>query len=118
VAPSIEYPVKDGETFNVPQDDNITICCSATGYPAPSLRWIRQGAELDDRRFFIVEEEEEYSVKTNITRVTFSLVITNASRDDIDQYICIAKNFLDDNVTRTINVFVQCTYVENDIIVP
>ena len=109
VAPSIEHPVNDGDTFLVPQDDSITINCSATGYPTPSLQWIRQGAELDDdERFSVVEGQEEFSVITNITRVTIYLVITNASRDDIDQYICIAKNLLDD-VNRTITVFVQCT---------
>ncbi|XP_065913065.1 hemicentin-1-like isoform X2 [Dysidea avara] len=107
VAPSIEHPVNDGDTFLVPQDDNITIKCSATGYPSPSLQWIRQGAELDDdERFSVVEGQEEFSVITNITRVTIYLVITSASRDDIDQYICIAKNLLDD-VNRTITVFVQ-----------
>ena len=111
MAPFIEHPVNDRDLFFVPQDDNITIPCSATGYPAPSLRWIRLGAELDQQRFFVVEEEERYSLKNNITRVAISLVITNASRNDIDQYICIAKNFLDDNVTRTINLRVQCTYI-------
>ena len=108
----IEHPIYDGQTFNVPQDDSITIYCTATGYPTPSLPWAgKDGAELNNERFSVRDGPVKYSVSTNLTRVTISLIITNASRDDIGQYMCIAKNFLDDNVNRTFNVFVQCMYV-------
>jgi len=107
--PYIDYPVHDGDTFKVPQDNNITINCSATGYPPPSLHWMRQGAEFDDERFSVHQEPVEYSVITNITRVTISLVIINASRDDINQYICAAENFLG-KVSRRIQLMVQCMF--------
>ena len=114
VAPFIYYPINDGDTFKVPQDDNITINCSAIGFPPPSLHWMRQGAELNDERFSVHEGLVEYSVITNITRVTVSLVITNASRDDIDQYTCTAENFLS-KFNRSINLYVQCKLlIENE----
>ena len=109
VAPFIYYPINDGDTFKVPQDDNITINCSAVGFPPPSLHWMRQGAVLDDERVSVHDGPVEYSVITNITRVTVSLVITNASRDDIDQYICTAENFLG-KVSRIFQLIVQCMF--------
>ena len=90
----------------VPENDNITMNCSATGYPPPSLQWTRNGLELTDERFTINDIPCSSDCLVD-ARVTSSLMITNASRSDIDMYTCTAMNILGE-VNASLNLTVQC----------
>ena len=79
--------------YFVPENDNITINCSATGYPPPSLQWTRNGTRLSDERFTITNIPCSSDCLVD-ARVTSSLMITNASMSDIDMYTCTAMNIL------------------------
>ena len=92
--------------FFVPENDNITINCSVTGYPPPSLEWTRNGMKLNDERFAINFIPCSSDCLAN-ARVVSSLMITNASRSDIDMYTCTAMNILG-KVNASLQLTVQC----------
>ena len=105
VPPRIIDPFDASEVF-VPENDNITINCSATGYPPPSLQWTRNGMELTDERFTIKDIPCSSDCLVD-ARVTSSLIITNASMSDIDMYTCTAVNILG-KVNASLQLTVQC----------
>ena len=82
------------------EGDNVTFTCNATGNPAPTFRWTKNG-----------------SVLTTGSRIRLSsdgkqLTLTNVTREDSGQYVCEATN----NVTTvasdsaTLNVKCKITY--------
>ena len=90
----------------VPENANITINCSATGYPPPSLQWTRNGTRLSDERFTITNIPCSSDCLVD-ARVTSSLMITNASMSDIDMYTCTAMNILGKE-NANLQLIVQC----------
>ena len=92
--------------YFVPENDNIAINCSATGYPPPSLQWTRNGMDLNDERFTIINIPCSSDCLVD-DRVTCSLMITNASMSDIDMYTCTAMNILG-KVDASLQLTVQC----------
>ena len=92
--------------YFVPENDDITINCSATGSPPPSLQWTRNGTRLSDERFTIINIPCSSDCLVD-ARVTSSLMITNASMSDIDMYTCTAMNILG-KVDASLQLMVQC----------
>ena len=92
--------------YFVPENDNITINCSSTGYPPPSLKWTRNGLDLNDERFTIINIPCSSDCLVD-ARVTSSLMITNASMSDIDMYTCTAMNILG-RVDASLQLRVEC----------
>ena len=104
---SVSLFITDQPEFSVqPQNatkiegDNVTFTCNATGNPAPTFRWTKNG-----------------SVLTTSSRISLSsdgkqLTVTNVTREDSGQYVCEATN----NVTTvasdsaTLNVKCKITY--------
>ena len=104
---SVSLFITDQPEFSVhPQNatkiegDNVTFTCNATGNPAPTFRWTKNG-----------------SVLTPVSRISLSsdgkqLTVTNVTREDSGQYFCEATN----NVTTvasdsaTLNVKCKITY--------
>ena len=78
------------------EGDNVTFTCNATGNPAPTFRWTRNGSVLT----------------TGLSLDGKQLTITNVTREDSGQYVCEATN----NVTTvpsnsaTLNVKCKITY--------
>ena len=101
-----EINLSNSSEFFVPENDNITINCSATGYPPPSLQWTRNGTRLSDERFTITNIPCSSDCLVD-ARVTSSLMITNASMSDIDMYTCTAMNILG-KINSSFQLSVQC----------
>ena len=100
---SVSLFITDQPEFSVhPQNatkiegDNVTFTCNATGNPAPTFRWTRNGSVLT----------------TGLSLDGKQLTITNVTREDSGQYVCEATN----NVTTvpsnsaTLNVQCKITY--------
>ena len=107
---AMEYcvPAAEPMEYCVPENYDITINCSAIGYPKPSLQWTRNGMELSDKRFTVnyINCSADCLVDA---RVTSSLMITNASRSDIDMYTCTAMNILG-KINASLQLTVQCKF--------
>ena len=89
------------------EGDNVTFTCNATGNPAPTFRWTKNG-----------------SVLTTGSRISLSsggkqLTLTNVTREDSGQYVCEATN----NVmtvpsdSATLNVQCKITYYNYYLII-
>ena len=89
------------------EGSNVSFTCNATGNPAPTFRWTKNG-----------------SVLTNGSRISLSsggkqLTLTNVTREDSGQYVCEATN----NVTTvpsdsaTLNVQCKITYYNYYLII-
>ena len=82
------------------EGDNVTFTCNATGNPAPTFRWTKNG-----------------SVLTTGSRISFSsdskqLTITNVTREDSGQYVCKAANNVrtvsSDSATLNVKCKITC----------
>ena len=60
------------------EGQNITIACSATGQPQPTVTWSKAIGDLPDRA--VVS--------------TTALKISNVKKQDRGTYVCVAKNIL------------------------
>ena len=82
------------------------ITCEAFGYPPPTVVWNRIDGILSDR----VSVSDSVNVPTgygNVTSVSVSLTLTNASREDTGVYTCSANNTVSSN-DGIVNITVQC----------
>ena len=82
------------------EGEDITLSCNASGNPAPTISWTRNGSPLDT---------------SNNSRISFSvnnkqLTITNGSRTDRGEYRCVAKNRVGNATSNASTVNVQCKY--------
>ena len=100
---SVSLFITDQPEFSVhPQNetktegDNVTFTCNATGNPAPTFRWSKNG-----------------SVLTAGSRISLSqdgkqLTITNVTRDDSGQYVCEATNSVKTVQSNSATLNVKC----------
>ena len=72
------------------EGDNVTLGCSATGNPVPSIEWIRESAG----------------------QVLFGdrIIFWNINRKDGGVYLCIARNIIG-NDTKNCTVDVICKFI-------
>ena len=110
-----EIHLFNSSEFFVPELDSITINCSATGYPPPSLQWTRNGTRLSNERFTITNIPCSSDCLVD-ARVTSSLMITNASMSDIDMYTCTAMNILGKE-DASLQLIVQCKWYLYNIVI-
>ena len=89
------------------EGDNVTFTCNATGNPAPTFRWTKNGSVLTtDSRISLLLDGKH-------------LTITNVTREDSGQYVCEATN----NVTTvpsdsaTLNVQCKITSYDSSLII-
>ena len=66
--------------------------CNATGIPAPTVTWSRNGERLLSGRYLVQEG---------------TLEISNSEVEDAGQYVCLASN-KGGNSTSTVTLFVHC----------
>ena len=123
-APMISAPL-DSQEFTVPEQMNITITCSASGFPAPTLSFFR-GTEMIANSGRIQREEEKDAATGTGGLSTASLVFTLSNAEDADsgEFSCVAStdipgigslaDTVDFNITVLGNnqgIAVQCFYV-------
>ena len=83
------------------EGDTAAFTCEAVGYPPPKIVWSKTNGALSDR----VSVSDSVSVPTgsgNVTSVSVTLTITNASREETGLYQCTASNSVG-NDTRTVS---------------
>ena len=78
------------------EGSNVSFTCNATGNPAPTFRWTKNG-----------------SVLTAGSRISLSsdgkqLTITNVTREDSGQYVCEATNSVRTVPSDSATLNVQC----------
>lgn len=64
------------ERISISQGQSSEIQCTATGSPAPSVKWTKLGSEL----------------RRNIEQIGSTLFIRNAQIEDRGIYVCVATN--------------------------
>ena len=94
------------ESIITNEGNTTTILCEAIGYPPPTIVWSTSNEDLSDG----VTVSDSVSVPTgygNVTRVSVSLILTTALREDTGDYICSANNSIG-NDERNVSITVQC----------
>ena len=80
------------------EGSDLTFSCDASGNPAPTISWKRDGSPLNA-----------------VGRTSFSddkkqLTITNVSRTDSREYQCVAKNKVGSDTSKSASLNVQCKF--------
>ena len=86
VPPQIIGPVQN---INGTAGGNITLQCSAFGYPVPSITWLKKGSPLQPS-YTVQIESHEYINNT----VTSTLSLSDLHDGDTSNYTCQANNSL------------------------
>lgn len=69
---------------NLVQGDPLTLDCEASGHPAPTVRWLKGGAPIED------DGRVTYRDYEGIVNATIR--IENLDFPDRDEYTCVAEN--------------------------
>ena len=83
------------------EGDNVTITCTATGVPVPSITWSRaDGSNLIDSRYVISDTSSTMVVNfmdsSDTYQVTRNLTIINIVAADVEAvYTCTVSNVMD-----------------------
>ena len=96
---------------SVSEGDNITITCTATGVPVPSVNWSRaDGSSLIDSRY-VISDTSCSMVVNDVYQVTRNLTIMNIVRGDIGvEYGCTVTNVVD-TVQSNVSITVLCKLI-------
>ena len=93
------YPNNSQMNYTVNMGDVVTFQCVATGIPAPSITWLRNGMELSsaaDSRVTLGDLSGATSVADNagemILETSRMLVLVMTEDDDSGSYVCRASN--------------------------
>ena len=86
----------DPQGDTVREGENVTLFCNATGDPVLTISWTRNG-----------------SLVVTSARISFSddnekLTITNVSRTDSGEYLCVAENRVGSDTSNAAKLDVQC----------
>lgn len=84
------------ENQTLTEGDNATFTCNASGNPSPTLSWTKDGS--------VVNVTSRISLSLDNTL----LVITNVSRGDSGQYICVSANDVGAVWSSMATLNVQC----------
>ena len=107
VSPNIVVPV-EGQEFNITEESDGSITCTATGYPPPTVVWQNSdGSSLSNMRLVSGSEVMSPTGVGNVTSVSVGLMVTGAMRVDTGMYTCSVSNIVN-STTRNINITVQC----------
>ena len=92
-----EHPQDQNVTIS---KDNITLNCTATGFPSPTITWFHNNT-LEVNTFYISEAINAYTTRSTFTK-------SMAETDDSGAYFCRAViDGYDDVNSDTVTVLVQ-----------
>ena len=96
---------------SVSEGDSVTITCTATGVPVPSVNWSRaDGSSLTDSRY-VISDTSSSMVVNDVYQVTRNLTIMNIVREDIGvEYSCTVTNVVD-TVQSNVIIIVLCKLI-------
>ena len=105
MAPIIAFPT-DGFTLTVNETEVALFECTATGIPAPTISWFRNGTELSgDSHITLSNHTAPTLVQGDggmVYSVSRTLMLSDTRDDDSDTYTCRATNMAgSDNMIRT-----------------
>ena len=92
------YPDPNQLNYTVNMGDTVTFECVATGIPAPSITWLRNGMELNNTVDCRVAENprDVISVQDETGETVFqstrTLTLNGTEDDDSGDYECMASN--------------------------
>ena len=91
------------------EGNNVTIVCTATGVPVPSVTWTRaDGSSLNDSR--INSDTSSTMVVSGVWQVTRNLTITNIRRAESGVYVCRVTNVVN-TVQNNVTIDVLCKLI-------
>ena len=103
--------------YTVDEGNSLTFECTATGFPAPEITWLRDGVELNSTsdpriKFGIACDPMDVSRDDNktVVEVTRNLNLTDIVDEDSGSYVCVATNIAGSR-NDTFEVIVQGIYV-------
>ena len=91
-------------------DTSITISCTATGVPVPTINWTIPDSGLVESRHIIGDPSPPVVVtddSNEVFQVTGSLTIMNVVRGDAGVYSCVVSNVLN-NIQSDTTLTVMC----------
>uniref|UniRef100_A0A1I8NHV3 Ig-like domain-containing protein n=1 Tax=Musca domestica TaxID=7370 RepID=A0A1I8NHV3_MUSDO len=97
----LNHPEQNLEENLTNEGGTITLICSATGVPMPTVQWRREGGKEIILR---TESREKQVVKTVEGE---RLVLGNVHRTDMGGYLCIASNGIPPSVSKRFDVHVN-----------
>ena len=89
------YPDPSQMNYTVNMGEVVTFQCVATGIPAPSITWFRNGTELSNSRVTISNLSESSAMDSDgemILQTTRTLNFTMTEDGDSGSYECRASN--------------------------
>ncbi|CAM1311075.1 Uncharacterised protein g5600 [Pycnogonum litorale] len=99
---------RTSQDITVRENNDATLMCHSTGYPAPRIKWRRQ-----DEREFMYNGNKVSTVDGSL------LNISRVTRAHMGTYLCIASNGVPPSITRKIHVNVTFTpmiWVPNQLV--
>ena len=110
------YPDPSLMNYTVNMGDVVTFQCVATGIPAPSITWFRNGMELSsaaDSRVTLGDLSEVTSVADNAILETSRMLALSMTEDsDSGRYECRASNNATNGEdTESFELIVQSKYI-------
>ena len=93
------------------EGDNLTITCTATGVPVPSVTWSRaDGSSVTDSRY-VVSNTSSTMVVNDVYHVTRDLTIVNIVRADMGaMYGCTVTNVVNTVQSDVTIISVLCKF--------
>ena len=89
-APVISNPT-DSQEFTVHEWMNITIVCTASGFPAPTLSFFRGTEMLTNSGRIQLVGGKEVTGTGGLTQISLSFILSNAEDADSGEFFCVAS---------------------------
>ena len=99
----------EGQEFNIIEKKNLSITCTAKGYPPPNVNWktSRGHGWFYDRIYMTGITQMQSTGVGNETSVSRTLMIIGATKEDAGIYRCVASNKVDSTI---LTITVLCKY--------
>ena len=117
------YPDPSQMNYTVNMGDAVTFECVATGIPAPSITWFRNGTELSNSHVTLNDPSESSAMDGDgemILQTSCTLNLSMAEDGDSGSYECRASNDATPReITESFEMIVQSKYLAaqiNDVI--